>query len=79
MADKRWIEYYDFEKELEENTSIRVTGTDDDGRVRQYTMLSADVDKLPVNEYVGTGSSALCVDTSSLYMYEETSARWYLM
>lgn len=78
MADT-WIEHYDFEKELEETTSIRVTGDDDNGRIRRYTMLSADVDKLPVNEYVGTGSSALCVDTSSLYMYEETSARWYLM
>ena len=51
--------------------------------VRAYTGLSTDVDKLPTKEKypeykdLGSGSTAYCVDTGDLYMYEQSSDKWY--
>lgn len=42
---------------------------------RSYYGLSKDVSKLP--HYVKSGSSALCVDTSDLYIYLEDTDSWY--
>lgn len=50
--------------------------TDVDGKIRNYDGLSKDVSKLP--HYVGTGSSAYCIDTGQIYIYEKTSDTWYL-
>lgn len=46
------------------------------GKFRSYNGLSADVAKLP--HYVDTGSSAFCVDTLEMYVYEKTTDTWYL-
>ena len=59
------------------------TGVDknDNGQwnIRNYEGLSADVSKLPKynNETLGTGSSALCVDTGDFYKYEQSTNTWY--
>lgn len=45
------------------------------GRQRNYKGLSKDVAKLP--HYVATGSTAYCADTGDIYMYEETTDKWY--
>lgn len=47
-----------------------------DGKIRNYDGLSSDVDKLP--HYVETGSSAYCIDTGDIYIYEKKSDIWYL-
>ena len=46
--------------------------------IRNYEGLSADVSKLPKYETgLGTGSSALCLDTGDFYKYEKTTKTWY--
>lgn len=45
------------------------------GNQRDYEGLSEDVSKLP--HYVGSGSSALCLDTSELYEYHKPTDTWY--
>ena len=45
--------------------------------IRSYEGLSADVSKLPKYDDLGTGSSALCVDTGDYYKYEATTKTWY--
>lgn len=40
--------------------------------------LSSDVQNLPTVDSIGTGSTAYCVDSKELYMYEKTSKTWYL-
>lgn len=46
--------------------------------IRNYEGLSADVSKLPKYETgLGTGSSALCLDTGDFYKYESTTKTWY--
>lgn len=51
------------------------TAVDVNGSQRHYEGLSKDVDKLP--HYVGTGSSALCLDTGDLYKYLKSTDTWY--
>lgn len=46
------------------------------GSTRHYKGLSVDVQKLP--HYVGTGSTAECIDTGDMYKFEKTTDRWYL-
>ena len=53
--------------------SIRCTRNE--GMIRHYYGLSADVDKLPT--YVETGSSCFMMDTGELYFYEKKSQTWY--
>ena len=49
-----------------------------DDRKRNYQFLSADLDKLQsIVTYAGAGSSALALDTGSVYMYHEGTATWY--
>ena len=48
---------------------------DVDGEIRQYVGLSIDVAKLPT--YVGTGSMALCADTTDIYMFHAPTKTWY--
>lgn len=45
------------------------------GMFKSYNGLSADVAKLP--HYVDTGSTAYCMDTTEVYMYEERTDKWY--
>lgn len=46
--------------------------------IRNYEGLSADVGKLPKYETgLGTGSSALCLDTGDFYKYEQSTKTWY--
>lgn len=46
--------------------------------IRNYEGLSADVNKLPKYETgLGTGSSALCLDTGDFYKYEQSTKTWY--
>lgn len=51
------------------------------GNVRSYCGLNADISKLPVynttahGELLGYGSTAICVDTSDVYMYH--NGTWY--
>lgn len=51
--------------------------TEVNGNIRKYEGLSFDVGKLPHYNNLGTGSSALCLDTGELYKYEKTSDIWY--
>ena len=48
------------------------------GNHKMFMGLSSDVTLLP-NEMQNTitGSTAFCVDTGELYIYEETSKTWY--
>lgn len=52
------------------------------GNVREYVGLSADVDKLPKykfsekGEALGGGSTALCTDTSEVYIYNPSDDSW---
>jgi len=45
-------------------------------QVREYFGLSTDIDKLPKYEDLATGSSAYCVDSGDLYMYNADSKTW---
>ena len=48
------------------------------GNHKMFMGLSSDVTLLPNEmENTITGSSAFCVDTGELYIYEETSKTWY--
>lgn len=49
--------------------------TSSQGMIRNYELLSADVDKLPL--YVKTGSSAYCIDNGDFYKFEATTKTWY--
>jgi len=44
---------------------------------RSYQGLSADVAKLPKYDDLLTGSSALCVDTGDIYLYQANTKTWY--
>ena len=52
------------------------------GNVRDYVGLSADVAKLPKykfsekGEALGGGSTALCTDTSEVYIYNPSDDSW---
>lgn len=52
------------------------------GNVREYIGLSTDVDKLPKYKYsergeaLGSGSTALCADTSDVYIYNSSDDSW---
>lgn len=48
-----------------------------DGNRRDYVFLSADSDKLPTYDDFMSGSSALAVDASAVYVYEQTTKKWY--
>lgn len=45
------------------------------GNIRSYEGLSSDISKLP--HYVGTGSSALCLDTGDYYKFHKETDQWY--
>ena len=45
------------------------------GNIRSYEGLSSDISKLP--HYVGTGSSALCLDTGDYYKFHKEKDQWY--
>ena len=47
------------------------------GKVRDYELLSKDLDKLPKYDDLGTGSSAYVIDTAEFYKYESTTKMWY--
>jgi hypothetical protein len=47
------------------------------GTLRNYELLSTDVDKLPTYDNLMTGSSAYCIDTGEFYKYEATTKQWY--
>lgn len=46
------------------------------GAIRNYNGLSVDVSKLPKYDDLMSGSSAFCMDTAELYMYEQRSKTW---
>lgn len=39
--------------------------------------LSSNIDKLPKNKAIGTGSTAYCIDTSEVYMFFQLNLTWY--
>ena len=45
--------------------------------VRNYTLLSADKDKLSKITNAGSGSLAYCTDTKELLMYNEADKVWH--
>ena len=45
--------------------------------VRNYTLLSADKDKLSKITNAGSGSLAYCTDTKELLMYNEANKVWH--
>ena len=56
--------------------SIRMTEVKQ-RNVRNYTLLSADKDKLSKITNAGSGSMAYCTDTKELLMYNEADKLWY--
>lgn len=52
---------------------VAMPGSD---KVRNYNGLSKDIEKLPKYSDLMTGSSAFCMDTAELYMYEQKSKIW---
>lgn len=62
-------------KEVKDLGSFVVTSVD--GEIQNYEGLSRDIGKLPKNEDLATGSSALCLDTGQLFKYEKTTKTWY--
>lgn len=67
-------QFYKKGEEIWDLGSFVATSTN--GGIRNYDGLSKDVLKLP--HYVDTGSSAYCIDTGEIYIYEKSSDRWYL-
>lgn len=57
-------------------TSVR-KNDNNEFNIRNYEGLSTDIDKLPHYENLGTGSSALCLDTGDFYKYEKSTDTWY--
>lgn len=53
-----------------------------DGNVREYVGLSTDISKLPKYKYtergeaLGGGSTAICSDTSDVYIYNPSDDSW---
>lgn len=47
------------------------------GKVRDYELLSKDLDKLPKYDDLGTGSSSYVIDTAEFYKFESTNKNWY--
>lgn len=53
-----------------------------DGNVREYVGLSTDIPKLPKYKYtergeaLGGGSTAICSDTSDVYIYNPSDDSW---
>lgn len=47
------------------------------GNKRKYWGMSADVDKLPKYDDMGTGSEALCLDTGDVYGYHAHTKQWH--
>lgn len=48
-----------------------------EGNVRSYQGLSADVGKLPKYDDLGTGSSAMCLDSGDYYIFHSKTKTWY--
>lgn len=77
IADKNTVIDGQFYRKGEEIWDLgSFVATDVDGNIRNYDGLSKDVSKLP--HYVETGSSAYCIDTGDIYIYEKSSDTWYL-
>lgn len=69
--------FYESEKDIPDLGSwecVKVEGTK-----RDYWGLSDDVDKLPKYDDLGTGSTALCLDTGAVYGYHAPSKTWYAL
>jgi len=45
---------------------------------RTYMGYSSDIDKLPKNDLIATGSVAMCLDTGDTYIYHKPSKTWNL-
>ena len=75
MAIKVDDRYYENEADAPDLGSWVATSTD--ANRRSYEGLSADIAKLPKYDDLGTGSSALCVDSGDFYKYEATTKTWY--
>lgn len=72
--------YSDFEELLDIGSWVAYKVSD--GNVREYVGLSTDVAKLPKyknsihGEALGGGSTALCSDTSDVYIYNPSDDSW---
>lgn len=69
-------EYYNTQADVPDLGSWEYTCGPYDKR-RSYQGLSADVSKLPKYDDLLTGSSALCVDTGDVYLYQKGIKTWY--
>ena len=52
--------------------------------ISEFYGLEKDVPNLPVNGkdyngYIATGSTFFCIDSSAVWMFEESSNKWYEM
>lgn len=70
-------EKYEKESDIPDLGSWRIMNVDPSTNKRDYIGLSTDAAKLPVYDDLGNGSSAICVDTSELYMYLADTKTWY--
>lgn len=50
---------------------------DGEFNIRNYEGLSTDIGILSHYDNLGTGSSALCLDTGDFYKYEKSTDTWY--
>ena len=62
-------------EEIPDLGSWKNTDPKSSSRIRNYEGLSKDFNKLP--KYVGTGSSAVCLDTGDIYKFCEDTKEWY--
>lgn len=69
-------ELYSDEKDVPDIGSWKCSKRSE-GNVREYVGLSSDVGKLPVYDDLGAGSTALCVDTSQVYIFNLSDKKWY--
>ena len=65
--------WYDDVSQAPDLGSIRCVRNE--GMIRHYCGLSADVSKLPT--YVETGSTCFMMDTGKMYFFEKKSETWY--
>lgn len=57
--------------------SFVVTAVSDDRY--SFCGLNKDIDKLPTVRAIGTGSTAIIVDTGAVMMYEKSEQTWYAL
>lgn len=76
VVDTDWTEFVKH-TDMAELGTWKIASKFKDGK-RGYMGYSQDLDKLPTDDTVLTGSWALCVDTGDIYFYHVDTKNWEL-